>query len=140
MHEADRPEKQVASLMNYVWSLTMPTFLTDKGFLGHIYRSLTDYVDPRYGDPKYTAGQSALRLVGVNIYPIDPERSRNENLRWMMFDMNSISSRADRELSDPNLSQEEREKIAAKYGSILRDRSEQIQAYQEKSKIHPNLR
>lgn len=139
VNEYDPPAKQVASIMGYLYRMAAPTWLTDIGFAGHLYRALNGYVD-KYGDPKSTAGQATLRLVGVNVYPIDPMRSRAENLRRMEFEIREVERRRTVLLRDRNLSTDERKSIQREYAGMIKERQKQIREYAKESVVHPKLR
>jgi hypothetical protein len=102
-------------------------------------RALDRTVD-KYGQPKTNELQAALRLVGVNLYPIDPQRSRAENLERMQFEIQSIERRMTALLRDRNLSSQERKKIQQAYGERIQRRQKQLQQYAKESRVHPNLR
>lgn len=73
------PVDKAESILNYTWRQAAPTWLTDIGFAGKMYEAVTK--EPNYyGDPTITKPQAWFRLVGQNIYPVDPEQSRDTNL------------------------------------------------------------
>lgn len=139
INKSDPPARQIASLMGYLYNLSMPSWLTDHGFAGHMMRALDGSVD-KYGEPKSNPLQAALRLVGVNLYPINPELSRANNLRWMDFEIKDIKKRGMALTRDPNLTTKQRQDIRDEYGEFIRKRMEQRKAYAERSRVHPNLR
>lgn len=72
-------EDQASDILTYTWRTAAPTWLTDIGFAGKMYEAITK--EPNYyGDPTITKPQAWWRLVGQNIYPVDPEQSRDTNL------------------------------------------------------------
>lgn len=73
-------------ILNYVWRTSAPTWLTDIGFAGKMYEAITK--EPNYyGDPTITKSQAWWRLVGQNVYPVDPEQSRDTNLYFKKKDI-----------------------------------------------------
>lgn len=73
-------------ILNYVWRTSAPTWLTDIGFAGKMYEAVTK--EPNYyGDPTITKPQAWWRLVGQNVYPVDPEQSRETNLYFKYKDV-----------------------------------------------------
>ena len=135
----DPPRIKAIKILNYSWRLAMPTWLTDIGFTGHMYRTLTN--KPNYrGDPPLTALQASLRLVGVNIYPVNPEDSRDRNLQRFRREINKINFAMKRLGRDKSLSEEERELRREEYREMrefLIDRRDQ---YERESRVHPRLR
>ena len=83
--------------------------------------------------------QTLGRLFGVNIYPIDPKKSRAENIKLMKNEITGIKARRTRVLKDKNLTKEESQKLNEKYLNILKKRTEQLKEYIEKSKIPEEL-
>jgi hypothetical protein len=138
VNKFDPPEKQIADSMLYLYRMAAPTWLTDIGFAGKL-KELIDKDVNRYGDPKITMTQTLGRLFGVNIYPIDPKKSRAENIKLIKNEITGIKARRTRILKDKNLEQEERKKLNEKYLDILKKRTEQLKKYIEESKIPKEL-
>ena len=136
---ADPPSIQIADSMMYLWRMSMPTWLTDIGFAGRMKQALDKDVN-KYGDPKITLTQAALRLVGMNVYPLDPQKSRSQNIKNMKYELQQIKSRRTKTLKDRNLTQEERNKIRNKYNDLIKQRIEQLREYREESTIPKELR
>lgn len=80
------PSEQFEDILNYAWRTSAPTWLTDIGFAGKMYEAVTKKPN-YYGDPTITKPQAWYRLVGQNIYPIDPEQSRSTNLYFKKKDI-----------------------------------------------------
>lgn len=139
MDERDPAAKQVSALMGYLYRMAAPTWLTDIGAAGHLYRALNGYVD-KYGEPKTTVGQAALRLGGVNLYPIDPTNTRAENIKRMRFEISDIKRRRTMLLKDRNLDAEARQDIVEEYQGLLQQRMMELQDYAKASEVHPKLR
>jgi len=139
-YEGDPPQQQFEDILLYLARMAAPSWLTDRGAVGHMYRALTGHVDPRTGEPTATAIQAAMRFVGMNIYPIDPEYTRARNLMFMQLEMRDIMGRMRTKLRDRNLSDSERKEIRDEYGKYLQQKAEQIREYAEASQVHPNLR
>ena len=137
--ERDPANKQLADKLNYIYRVAAPTWTTDIGFRGKLLEAINKDVN-KYGDPKMTKTQAILRLVGVNLYPIDPEKSRQNNMKFMLSEIQQIKARRTQVLKDKNLSKEERENLKNKYDDILRDRMEQLRDYKEESKIPKALK
>lgn len=133
------PRQQVTSLLNYLWSLAAPPFLTDRGALGHTVRAYTGETN-KYGDPRSTLGQAALRLFGVNLYAMHPEQTRAQNARRMQFEIDDMGRNLRMRLQDRSLSKEAREKLIAEYRGEIKRRSVELRDYLKASEIHPNLR
>ena len=137
--ERDPANKQLADKLNYIYRVAAPTWTTDIGFRGKLLEAINKDVN-KYGDPKMTKTQAMLRLVGVNLYPIDPEKSRKSNMNFMLSEIQQIKARRTQVLKDKNLSKEERENLKNKYDDILRDRMEQLRDYKKESKIPKALK
>lgn len=140
----DPPSKQLSDTLSYVWRLNAPTWVTDIGAAGHLYRSLTGAVNPRlgpqFGEPMSTPMQAGARFFGVNLYPIDPEATRAENIRAMSFEIRNTVRRLRDQLRNPNLTPEQRQEMQAQYKAEIDSRQSQLQVYMERSEVHPNLR
>ena len=139
VNEFDPPEKKTADMMLYLYRMSAPTWLTDIGFAGKVYEAVNKDLN-KYGDPKITTTQALTRLIGFNIYPIDPELSRAENLRRMKYERSRIKARRSQLLKDPNLTDKERKKITDKYTQMLLDRAKQIEEYVKASELPKELK
>ena len=136
--DRDPPETQLADKLNYLYRVAAPTWTTDIGFAGKLREAINKDVN-KYGDPKITKTQAMLRLGGVNIYPIDPQKSRKSNMEYMLNEIRSIKARRTQVLKDKNLDSKERENLKNKYNEIIKDRANQLRDYKEESKIPVGL-
>jgi len=139
VNEYDPESKQLADMMLYAYRMAAPTWLTDIGFAGKLLQSINKDVN-RFGDPKVTKTQAVLRLVGTNIYPIDPQKSRTTNIKFMRNEISRIKARRTRVLKDKNLTMEERKKLQEKYLEMLQDRQDQLKDYIKESKLTEGLK
>src|SRR5690606_15137468 len=125
------------ALLSYAWSMLAPPFLTENGVVGHAYRAITGQTN-RYGDPLATDWQVGLRVLGVNAYAIEPELSRNENLRRMKAEIIDVQQRLVRRLQgeqDPA----RRDRLIKRYRTEMQRRTDKLKDYEERSRIHPKL-
>ena len=102
--------QQIADAMLYLWNMASPPWLTETGVAGKWRQAIDKEVD-MFGDPRITKTQAMLRGLGVNLYPIDPEKSRQYNLYQFKKKYNDIIQSRNRRLRDKNLTQEERKNI-----------------------------
>lgn len=147
VNDQDPPADQVMSVMNYLWSLSMPTWMTDNGFLGKMQDAgafesigIKGEVHKRTGEPKLTIPQATLRLFGMNIYPIEPESSRRRNISFMTYEIKLLQERKSRRLRDKNLTAKDKQDIRDVYKVLIDEKRMQIKDYRENSRIHPNLK
>lgn len=138
VNKYDDPAKQAADLMNYLYKLSAPTWLTEYGVAGHMYRALNNTVD-RYGQPKSTVPQAALRLFGVNTYAVDPVHSRTLNIKRARFEITEMIQRRNKQARDKNLTMEDRKELVADWNERIKRRVEDLRQYALQSKVHPNL-
>jgi hypothetical protein len=134
----DPPARQAMALLNYLWTMGAPPFLTSMGFVGHATRAYTGETN-RYGDPISTPSQAALRLFGINLYALEPEQTRAANIRRQQFEIGEVRTAAKQKLIDRSLSPERRQEISEEYQTEARRRQEKLLKYIQESGIHPNL-
>jgi len=142
VNNLDPPAKQIADIMTYLWTMNAPSYLTQRGFAGHMWRAQTGYQSPNkltYGEPGLTTAQAMARLIGVNIYPIDPNTSREANINRMRYELQELKSMMKKKLRDPNLTENQRAGTYDQYMGELTVREVQLMEYMEESEIHPNL-
>ena len=135
----DPPQRQYLQMVNYMWSMAMPPIVTDHGAAGHAIRAFTGETN-RWGDPLSSAGQAALRAVGVNLYAIHPETSRTQEIRRRMREIYDVGSRMRQRLQDRGLDADQRRDLVLEYRDEMRRRQEKLNEYMEKSEIAPELR
>lgn len=137
--ETDPPKVQLYKALTWAWNLAGPSWLSDRGVVGHVQRSLQD--EPNYyGEPPLSVPQALARGAGVNIYPVDPEVSRARNLRRMRFDIEEIRRAGRRTMRHRGLSEEKREDLQEQYREKMLEAIERLREYEKRSVVHPNLR
>ena len=96
------PKDQVMGMLTYVYNLAMPTWTTSQGFAGKMLDAINEDVETNeeMGRTVLTPGQAALRMVGANVYPFDPERSRGKNIEHMQKKMQEIKTHSRRKIMD----------------------------------------
>jgi hypothetical protein len=117
----------------------MPSFLSSTGAVAKTIQSATKDKD-RYGNPTATISQAALRFLGLNIYSIDPEQSREVNVRMMLRSMNDTRDRMVTLMLDQSSSDEDRQWIAERYTQIIQRQADELQKYDEDSDFPASLR
>ena len=80
-----------------------------------------------------------MRLVGVNLYPVDPIKSRATNLRMMKREIDETKTRAKQIIKDRNLTEEEREKLKKQYKDRIDARIKQFYEYKKGSEVPSQL-
>lgn len=145
--KGDPPAKQLRSVMSYLWTLNAPTYLSfDResgiGATAHLWRSLSGWkMDGRltWGQPGPTVAQSMARVFGVNIYPIDPQLSRTQNMVRMRAEVQATRSQMARVLRSPNLSETDRVREIDRYTGEITARQTQLFEYEQQSRVNPRL-
>jgi hypothetical protein len=93
-----------------------------------------------FGDPRITKTQAMLRGLGVNLYPIDPEKSRQYNLYQFKKKYNDIIQSRNRRLRDKNLTQEERTNIIEGSNKQLEKLKQERDKFIEQTNIPDKLK
>lgn len=137
---ADPAARQLGDIMLYAWRMAMPTFITDIGAAGHLYRAVSGEDLDRYGEPKSTVAQAAARLFGANVYPINPEHTREQNIAKMQREISDTRRVMRQKMRDPNLDEAQRKALREEYVAEIRRRNERLRDYARESRVHPNLR
>ena len=128
---------QLADWLTWTWRLVAPTFTTDIGWAGKMWKAIDkEAIDIGIEEPgkTLTYPQAMLRLVGVNIYPIDPGATRIQNIKNMRYDITKIKSNmtiAIKEATD----METKDNIRKGYLKLIEERRKQLMEYMEKSEI-----
>jgi hypothetical protein len=144
----DPPREIAYKLFMYAWRTGMPSFLTDMGVTGHVYRSLS-HTPNYFGDPPLSLPQAVARLFGINIYPVDPMKTRAANLRKMKFRITEQKRARTMAIRSFNRRQpahrgeegrKEREKIYAEHTKMIKELQELRRRYADETEIHKHLR
>ncbi len=133
-NESDPPSIRLKAALNFIYTLGAPSWLTDRGFAGHMLRTIKGDVN-RYGDPLLTEGQSTSRLFGLNVYPVEPAKQRQRNLRWMDFEIKEADQRMRSVLRNKNLSPEDRRDLTGQYREWVKRLIKERQEYAKKSSV-----
>lgn len=136
----DTDWQKAMSVIQYGYDIAAPSFFTDKGALGKLHDAYTGKVDPRTGEPTLTKTQAWLRAFGVSIYPVDPEVTRQRNLRSMQFEIDETRRRLGEQLRDRNLSDQDKQEIRRVYDEEIKRRIEAMRQYQIDSEIPDSLK
>ncbi len=149
----DPAAKQIISIMTYLWNMNAPTFInTDlnnfgggSGTLSRIYQAASGKVSTSrldYGEEKASLPQALARIIGINLYPIDPEVSRKKNIMQMNRGIRDTRRRMIRELRrlQPGSPDGERNKLKDTYLAEINLRIKQREDYMDASEINPNLK
>lgn len=126
--------QQAGQLMGYLYQLNMPTWLTNQGVAGKVKQALTNEVD-KDGDPKATLAQAGLRMAGVNLYAVEPTRSRERNIKTMEGELTSLKREKTMELKNPKLTADDRADIIKEYGKMLDEKKAKVEQYKKESQF-----
>ena len=135
------PVDQLEDSLNYAWRVAAPTWLTDIGFAGKMYEAITK--EPNYyGDPTITKPQAWYRLVGQNVYPVDPEQSRNTNLYFKRKDIEDAQNYYRKQIRQAQLRGDEEEEARLEQEAIQRINllGDELAEYEAASKIPERLK
>ncbi len=135
------PTDQAGDILNFMWRTAAPTWLTDIGFAGKMYEAVTK--EPNYyGDPNITRPQAWWRLVGQNIYPVDPEQSRNTNLYFKNKEIQDVQAYYRKKIREADLRNDEEEvsKLEKKAVERINILADKFVEYEELSKIPERLK
>lgn len=139
-NKSDPPARKLADVMSYLWRMSAPTWLTDIGAANKLIQAMSNEGINKYGEPGPTVNQALARFVGANVYPIDPEATRRQNLVRMDREIIDIKRRRGQRLRDARLSEEERQEIREEFRERIRARSQQKEDYAKASRVPVRLR
>ena len=86
--------------------------------------------------------QTLLRMLGTNIYPIDPKLSRIRNVRNMRREIDDAKNDMKRLMKDAMGQQRGKDDIQGireQYMAYIKDLTVRLREYMAESKVHPNL-
>lgn len=141
---------QLLELMNYTYDMMAPPMFTSNGFVspmgladpkfgGKLTQAMTGQTN-KFGDPRATTTQAFSSLFGMNVYPVDPERSRAQNIDRMGREAEDVRRAAAKASEDRSLSKEKRKKIGEQYGKEADRRSRLLRDYADRSKVPERLK
>lgn len=138
---AGTPVDQAADILNFTYRTIAPTWLTDIGFAGKMYEAVTKKPN-YYGDPTITKPQAWWRLVGQNIYPVDPEQSRQTNLYFKSKEIQDLQNYYRKQIRQADLrgDQEEVTRLEQEAESRINLLADAFVEYEIKSEIPQNLK
>lgn len=137
-----------AAWLAYLWNMAMPTWLagtvfhdqaTSRGAAAHLYEALTGEVDKR-GEPRSTVPQALARFAGVNVYGVDPVKSRQKTLLFKKYEISKVKQLRNAIAKDRSLDPDVKKSQVAEYDAKLRRMQADMQKYQRESVVAPELR
>jgi hypothetical protein len=145
VEEGDPASKQALAYLAYTWDLAMPPMMTTNGVVsplwaldpaygGKLAQAVTGATN-RAGDEKATLGQAASRLVGLNIYGVDPDKTRAANIRSMAGDIKATQQRLREKLGNLGLTPEQRDKLVNDYTEEIKRRAAELEKYTSESEV-----
>ena len=148
-NKGDPAERQLVSMMNYVWNMAAPPFITDRGLLspmglldqahgGKAIQAITGTTN-KYGEPRSTEIQAMLYLAGINVQAITPEFTRAQNLKNMQRELIDTKTMLMQKLQDRALDPEQRKELVKEYAGEIVQRTAKLQKYLRDSQIAPML-
>ena len=138
--DSDTPNERAKSLMNYIISVIAPPFLTGTGFFGKLIEKAEGTGLNKYGEPVDTNTQLAGRLLGFNIYSLNPQMQRMRNVSYMERDIREIEIRRTYTLKDQSLTPERRRERAAELNDYIKEKRAELQKYINETQIPEALR
>ncbi|CAK0755462.1 hypothetical protein CCP3SC15_2070004 [Gammaproteobacteria bacterium] len=148
-NKGDPPERQLISIMNYVWNMAVPPFMTDHGLASPMGLLDKQYggkavqaaegTTNKYGEPRSTSLQAALYLAGINLNAITPEITRANNVKVMKREMQDAHTAMMNKLKDRSLTKDEQQEIVKEYATEITRRAAKLQKYAKESAIAPRL-
>ena len=133
------PAMRLEKALAYLWALGAPTWLTDRGFAGHMNRAMQNKMD-RYGRPTLTEKQATGRLFGFNVYPVEPTVSRKRNLSRMREKIRAAKSRARYDIKNKSLTPEDKNDLQRQHKEWIRHLTRKMQEYAKESQLPARLR
>jgi hypothetical protein len=136
----DPPEVRALAAASYAWRVAAPPWLTDQSFIRRMWESANQTPAGYYGEPPLTMPQAGLRAVGLNVYPVDPERTRETNIYFMRRGIEDARRRMRSRLRDQRLDDAARDRLQRQYQADIERRLKDLEAYERSSVVHPRLR
>ena len=138
--DTDTPNARAKSLMNYIISVIAPPFLTGTGFLGKLIDKSEGTGLNKYGEPVDTNIQLAGRLLGFNIYSLNPQMQRMRNISYMERDIREIEIRRSYTGKDKSLTPEMRRERMTELNDYIKEKRLELQKYRQDSQFPDSLR
>jgi ADP-Ribosyltransferase in polyvalent proteins len=145
----DTPERQFYAWANYAYNMAMPPVLTSMGVVspmgladpaygGKLWQAASGSTD-KFGNERATYGQALSRLVGANVYSVDPDLSRAANIQRMMLDVNATQQQLIRKMQDRSTTEEQRQSTVKEYAAEMKRRADKVTEY-TKNEVPPATR
>ena len=143
--EGALPGEKIARMFGWLYNIMTPPWLqygpngSPEAFKGATQKIIEAYqgknINKYTNEPKRTITQAWLRMVGLNVYPIDYTQSRKVNLIRMRAEILDKKRSGIRALGNPNKTKEEKAEIREAYTNEIKLLQAQAKEYQKSSKI-----
>ena len=137
--KTDPPDIKYGKIMQWMARMALPPLLTDQSAVKRMWEAYQN-TPSKSGDPPLTMTQAALRLLGQNIYPIEPEVSRQREINRMRKEIRDIDIRRKYETRDQSLDDAGRAARRKSYDDYLKTKRDELRKYTKESAIPDKLR
>jgi len=143
------PGEQNLQLAAYLWSYFMPPSLAYKpegassgrrGLVQKIVEAHQGKMNPYTQVPYLMPEQAWAGLLGVNVYRTDPIKQRAVALRYRTNQLENIKRTAQKQLRNPNLSQEQRKALLAAYKEHYETQADRLRQYADETNFSSKVR
>ncbi len=125
--------QQFNELFGFLHTMWAPSWISQQGFTGKLMDEFGIEKTPfnsgrnvdRFGNERSTPGQAVGRLVGANVFSLDPEVTARQNLVGFRAQMGKLTKARSKTMKDRNLSSESKARL-------LKDHNEQIKRLRQK--------
>ena len=140
--DGDPPKQQMISILNYLWGMAGPSWITEQGFAGRMWHAAHGTRAIGREDTGLTTTQTLLRLAGINIYPIDPKQSRDRNLQAMKREIDDTRSALKYRLKQlgRDASPSEKARLREVYKDRIEGLMQRMREYRDETRLAPELR
>lgn len=124
----------------YLLNMALPTWLTERGMVGKFFEMYKGTNIDSEGRVKFPWWHAALRGVGANMYRIDPQQSREINMRRMQRNLQDMQFEMGRQMREPGLTEEDLQEIYLDWQVKMERQLTELAEYEQASQINPKLR
>lgn len=139
-NKSDPWNRQMQDRLIYLWSMATPPWVGSTGFAKKIHDAAQDVPVDRQGNPAITMTQALSGVVGISLYGLDPEVSRQKMLAQMDYEISEIKRRRGSVLKDQRIKPADRQAYVAEINDLIRQKTLAKKEYAESTNVPAKLR
>jgi len=136
--DQDSWEDKYWKTTTWLWGMSAPTWITSNGFAGKVMDSLNT-MERDTNNTQPTLAQAAMRMFGVNTYPVDAIKSRLQNIKSLNTELKAAKAKMTQEMKKYKFGTKAWKNARDEYRAIVLQKQDELRKYKQDTSLNKNL-